>query len=479
MKNITPTARRAAAGLIPAAALLAIPAFAQEVTPSVAPPPVRATITQTAPPSVTPPVVDTPTQAAPAAVPDGVSRTVISPDARNVVDEARQRPAARTTAPSQRAAAVRRATPRDVAPVAAVPIPVAAAPASAPVQPVDVTPPVETPVETVADAPAPGAAASSVTTSDATTESTGPSLWPIFAILAVGIAAIFGFIAWRRRRDAAMYQEEPYFEGAVSEAEPQPVYVAPTPEPVVERTPVAVPVAAAAGAQSWGLTAPTIRARKPVAAAPSAAAQVQARTAVPVAAPIVAEAPVATAEDASVHAADSDDVASLTTATPVADRPWLEFAMRPIRAGTNSDEALVEIELTVANSGALAAEDVRISTFMLPVGADSEMERLLIGGDTDASIAPTTIEAGEGTRIDATLALLKSDIGSGGRGEDFSPVVFADARYRLPDGSEGRTAAAFRVGTRDDSGALTSFALDDRQMFDDVEADLYGLPRRA
>ncbi len=459
MKHIAINARRAAAGLIPAAALLAIPAFAQEVPAPVAPPPV----TQTVPaPTPTPATPTAPESATPAQNPT-TSRTTLSPEAQAALDAARERPAPRPA----RAAPAQRATPQRAAPVVAAPV--AAAPAP------DVIPaPVETvPVQTVPEAVAPVVDAPAAT-AETTTETGDTPMWPLFALLALGIAAIVAFVMFRRRRATEQaYYDEPYVEEA---------YVEPAPEPVIERTPVAaaaaVPAAAAiAAGQNWQMTAPTIKARKPFAASPVAAAPI---AAVPVvAAALEDEAPVATADDATVSAADGEDLAALTGAKPVADRPWLEFAMRPVRAGTSADEAVVEIELTVANAGSIRADDVRIATFMLPAGADSEMERLLTGGAADPSIAPTSIDPGEGTRIDATLALLKSDIGTGARGEDFSPVVVADARYRLPDGSEGRTSAAFRIGARDEGGRLTPFALDDREMFDDVEADLEGLPHRA
>ena len=63
-----------------------------------------------------------------------------------------------------------------------------------------------------------------------------------------------------------------------------------------------------------------------------------------------------------------------------------------------------------------------------------------------SGVDPVTIEPGEGTRIDATLAALKADLGAG---EGFQPMVVADARYTLPDGTEGRTSASFMIGRSD------------------------------
>jgi hypothetical protein len=186
-------------------------------------------------------------------------------------------------------------------------------------------------------------------------------------------------------------------------------------------------------------------------------------------------------EDLEVASVPADEVAELTAAAaPVAERPWLEFAMRPVRAGTNVDEALVEIELTVGNSGSVAAEDVRISTFLLSSDADgSEMERLLVDPPADASTDPVTIQPGEGKRIDATLALLKSEMGEN-LPESFRPIVVADARYTLADGSEGRTSASFTVGVTPEEGeGLEPIELSRAAMHDNVGAELHGEPVRA
>ena len=60
------------------------------------------------------------------------------------------------------------------------------------------------------------------------------------------------------------------------------------------------------------------------------------------------------------------------------------------------------------------------------------------------------------------------------------PVVVADARYTLPDGSEGRTHAAFAVGlpeARPDD--LAPFPVDRSSgLRENVEARLHGEPER-
>ena len=69
---------------------------------------------------------------------------------------------------------------------------------------------------------------------------------------------------------------------------------------------------------------------------------------------------------------------------------------------------------------------------------------------------------------------------SKGRGEEpVLPVVFADARYTLPDGSEGRTSASFEIGLPGD-GTLDPFPTDRASgLIESVEARLHGELERA
>lgn len=125
-------------------------------------------------------------------------------------------------------------------------------------------------------------------------------------------------------------------------------------------------------------------------------------------------------------------------------RPELELSMRPRRAGVSGDDARVEFELTVGNTGSVAAENVRISTWMLAAGS-SEAESALIVPRDHADTPPVTIGAGESRTMEASVALATAEV----EGDAVLPVVVADARYRLPDGSEGRTSASFAVGVPD------------------------------
>lgn len=265
-------------------------------------------------------------------------------------------------------------------------------------------------------------------------------MWPWLLAGIVVLLGAIGFLATRRRRT----EEQVYDEDVLTSYDDTVIGA-----PIVAATPAFMPAAAPA---------------------------------YPPAAPIVTgdlPAPVAD-EHAEIVRPEPEEVADLTAAdAPVADRPWLEFALRPVRAGISADEALVEIELTVGNSGTVKAKNVRISTFMFAGDpGNDEMDRLLIehGGD---GVQPVTIEPGAGARVDATLALPKASLIESTNGS-ILPVVVADARYTLADGSEGRTSARFTIGISEEgSPAMSPILLAERGMHDDVEARLEGVPEHA
>ncbi|WP_167737519.1 hypothetical protein, partial [Sphingomonas parva] len=157
-------------------------------------------------------------------------------------------------------------------------------------------------------------------------------------------------------------------------------------------------------------------------------------------------------------------------------RPWLELLVRPVRAGVEGDEARVEFALDVANQGDAPAQDVRVSTWMFPAGTRQEnaMERMLIERDGDGALPPTTIDAGHGQRIEASVALSRGEIGS----DAVLPVVVAEARYRLPDGREGRTAASFAVGVPDGEELAHFDLAQPSGLHEGVEARALGEPER-
>ena len=193
-----------------------------------------------------------------------------------------------------------------------------------------------------------------------------------------------------------------------------------------------------------------------------------------IAAPVFEEAIV---ERADVVTAEDADVAAMTeAAAPVAGRPWIELSLRPIRAGATEESALVDLELTLANAGEVGARDVRVSTFMLGDASDAptDMDRLLASSHSGTEVDAGNIGAGEGSRIDARVAMPRE----GMDGATFQPLVGVDVRYTLPNGGEGRTTAAFAVGVDDETDDPTPLRLGG-DIREDVSATLHGVPERA
>ena len=451
-----PALRRAVA-LLFAAAALPTTALAQE---TVTPPTVLVpTAPAPAPQPVTPPPVQAPIAQTP---PSGESRTTIAPGViEQAEQEARERAAAASEAsrparPTRAVETPQRAAPA-AAPVAAAPVaaPEAAPAAPPPVEPVAQTaPPVVDPVTETAPAPVEAA------------PEDGGTMWLILAALG-GVAALIAAAMLLRRRRA----DEPYIEEEVAVAAPvestrEPAIERRLPDPVVER-PVANPVAAA-----------------PAFIAPRHQPELAERPA-PIAKPVTPKRDEAkpALENAALSDADPADVAAvLGGAKPAGGRPQLELAMRPIRAGMSRRGATVGFELTVANAGGAPAKDVKIGAFMLGESAaqQSEIERMLTNPPKDSSLPAETIAPGDGTTLEAMLTMPRDAVDAiAGDDDGFTPVLVADARYRLPDGREGRTAAAFRIGRTNGGTHLEPIAIqDDPSMYADIEAELVGVPAK-
>jgi hypothetical protein len=312
-------------------------------------------------------------------------------------------------APVHQAAPVRQAAP---APVAAAPVATPAPAAVAAGAAPEVAPPATAPAAAAPAAPAAAPAAPA---------GSGIATWQwLLAAAAIAIIAIGAalFIGRRRRRAEELYYDEAAYDEAGYE---EPAYEA----PAAIAEPAFVPAAAAA-------------------------------------------------EEVSVTESDRADVDALAASSePVPNRPWLEFLMRPVRAGTSEDEARVEFELTVGNTGSVPARDVRVSTWMVAAGEGTDMERSLIEPPADATRSQMTIAPGDGARVEGAISLPHEGLHG-----SVLPVVVADARYRLPDGSEGRTHASFAVGLPSGDG-IAPFDTDRPSgLRDDVEARLHGEPER-
>ncbi|MBV8687047.1 MAG: hypothetical protein JOZ90_06185 [Alphaproteobacteria bacterium] len=167
--------------------------------------------------------------------------------------------------------------------------------------------------------------------------------------------------------------------------------------------------------------------------------------------------------------------APIVTPTPaVAERPRLELGMKPRRAGVAGEDARVEFELTVDNRGPVAAEDVRISTWMLASGS-SEMERSLIEPRDAADTPPVRIAAGEARTLEAAVALPRAQV----EGDAILPVVVADAHYRGPDGREEHTRVSYAVGVPDGEELMHFDVENPSGLHEGVVAQALGEPERA
>jgi MYXO-CTERM domain-containing protein len=202
------------------------------------------------------------------------------------------------------------------------------------------------------------------------------------------------------------------------------------------------------------------------------------------AAPVAAEpefvAPIAAAPLAAAPSDGPDPVlaagaAAAAAAAEPAGRPWIDLQLKPRRAGVGDDGAVVEFELALANNGSAPAEDVRVSAWMLAAGSpqESEMERALIERPADAALPEVALDAGQAKSVEASVALPVS-----GLDDAVLPVVVAEARYRLPGGGEGRTAAAYAVGVPDGDDMAYFDVEHPSGLHEDVEARLRGESER-
>jgi hypothetical protein len=101
---------------------------------------------------------------------------------------------------------------------------------------------------------------------------------------------------------------------------------------------------------------------------------------------------------------------------------------------------------------------------MVPAGSSTEMEQMLIDRSAEATLPE--VEVGDTQRFDSEVTLRTSGIAD----DSVLPVVVAEARYTLSDGTEQVTSASFAVGVPVD-GELARFDIENPSgMHDEVEA---------
>ena len=311
--------RPAIALLMAATALPFTPALAQDPPVLNVPPPVMtpapAPVTAPAPPPIMtpPPPVVAPAPSPPAATREAPEEPPAARSTRTTSSTARRAP--RPAQPrAEQAARPAAATP---APAPAEPI---AAPVTEPVAPAAQAPVAQAPIPAPVSEPAP-----------AQDQWNLASLWPWLlagTLLVIGAILLFGR---RRRADEDVVHEEYRAEPTFAAREPIREAPAAVPEPELAYL---TPAAAAAAAPL---------AADPVAGTRFDENEVDATPAL---------------DKVSVGEPASADVDALAAASePEAGRPWIEFLMRPLRAGTTTDDAVVEFELTVGNTGSVSAKE--------------------------------------------------------------------------------------------------------------------------
>ncbi len=429
------------------------PAFAQEV----APPPVTTTVTPAPAPAAAPPPV-VPTVREQTFAPQSPVVQATPPEAASPAPAPRARTAAARPALVRERAPQRRAPVEAAAPVAAAPVaeaPITAAPVT------EAAPTVDTTVTEVTPA-APPVVETPAETATTPAEPAGPPLWPI-ALMGLAVLGLVGWLILSRRRRSA---EEAYDDAHVAPvaAAPETARVGPTPvvtptratdmpyvqpefEPVLFAAPAAAQVVEPLAEHEWseGVEDPNAH---------------------------------AAVDDVSVGEADKADIAALSAAADSASgRASLDFALRPIRAGTTEDDAVVEFEVTIINTGDRRAEDVRsFATFT------TEGDGTAADHSPDLPIGQAlTIEPGEAKKIEATLMLPRAGVNVTTFNDRpaFQPILVVETRYHSGAGETGRISAAFAIGTSLE-GELGHFYLDRRPvMWDEVEAQLHRVLERA
>lgn len=147
------------------------------------------------------------------------------------------------------------------------------------------------------------------------------------------------------------------------------------------------------------------------------------------------------------------------------ERPWIDLAIVPRRAGLNLVTATADVGLMLRNVGETAARNVRIDVRLLSAKAGQEGElgalfAALIGRPVTP---PFDLAPGAEKTTRALATLLRGDIAvltAAGR-PMFVPIVAVNVLYDRGDGGTGQTAAAFAIGIeRTGSERLAPFWLD-------------------
>ncbi|QQV76346.1 hypothetical protein H5J25_12720 [Sphingomonas aliaeris] len=162
-------------------------------------------------------------------------------------------------------------------------------------------------------------------------------------------------------------------------------------------------------------------------------------------------------------------------------RAQIDVEMRPLRAGTNLTGGAVDYEITLRNSGEIAANDVRVDIRVMNASNDQDaMLKALFGHFIDKPIvAKFGLDAGESLSLGG-MAMMPNEavvpLNIGGR-PFFVPVFTVNVLYRWGSTDHGQTAAAWVIGIEREPGAkMAPFRLDaGPRMYDTVGQRPQGL----
>lgn len=129
-----------------------------------------------------------------------------------------------------------------------------------------------------------------------------------------------------------------------------------------------------------------------------------------------------------------DEAPAVAAAAPVdlQERPWIRLALQPIGSTLADGAHTIEYDLIVENEGKLPASDVRVSSYLTGARSSSLGDALANG---QAQTQHINVAAGESvTLYGKVIAPDGSD-----------PRIVADARYLLPNGTDGHLAARFVI----------------------------------
>lgn len=119
------------------------------------------------------------------------------------------------------------------------------------------------------------------------------------------------------------------------------------------------------------------------------------------------------------------------------ERPWIRLMLQPTGTASNGDRQTVDYQVIVENEGHVPAHDVRISSFPAGTKASDIVSGL---AKVTAQTHQLDIAAGGSVPVNGTVTVP----------EGTDPRLVIDARYPLPDGTEGHLAARFGIDVSSD-----------------------------